>query len=300
MNSAITGANAVPDKSDKNCNKNGVTAPVCAPDVWRSIASFSSACVVMSMREASLKDKGLLNAIDALGCGDNSNELPHINQHPDSTVDLYKENGEVCVIARDQRPRLEKSRDFGTPPGLLTFLAEYGSLRVRRSVSPNPSLPDVAQIILSKGSDVRSLIRLARNASLTSRDAQLELARHNNLAIREQLARNPILNNEAQRVLLKQRKASVNRYLAANPSVSLETQISLSNMSADIKLRLARNAGLTREVQLSLLNQRDAHINERLANNARLCPEFQARLADTKESATLIALAKNASAVSFK
>lgn len=64
----------------------------------------------------------------------------------------------------DEAARIKLARDFATPPEVLYFLAEHGSVAVRRVVAENPSTPAQADAILSRDADVPVRCALARKA----------------------------------------------------------------------------------------------------------------------------------------
>ncbi len=64
----------------------------------------------------------------------------------------------------DEDARIKLARDSATPPEVLYFLAEHGSIPVRRVVAENPSTPAQAGAILSRDPDVSVRCALARKA----------------------------------------------------------------------------------------------------------------------------------------
>lgn len=233
MDNCISSSNIATNVSIQGSNQQIVSSPIFSADMWRNIAALSSSDTVVSMREASRGDSGLLSAINSLEDRDDLTELTNINNHPDSTVDLYRFEGEIHAVTKDHADRLEMASDQNISPALQYFLAKSGSGDIAMALARNPGLTsERAQETLTEtidrnwGFDILGPIflrrELARNASLTSEVAINRLASSDDHNVRAALAGSVNAGSEEiQNILAGDAERRVRRALRNNTDITL-------------------------------------------------------------------------------
>jgi hypothetical protein len=140
-------------------------------------------------------------AIDGLQQAD----LTQINQHIDSTLELYPSDDGVRSVTRNPQTQRAMARDANISPALQTFFAQSNNAGVRWALAGNPSLTDDArQERLAQDDNANVRWALAGNPRLTSEVAQRRLAQDDDPGVREALALNPSLTPRAREILEQQ------------------------------------------------------------------------------------------------
>jgi len=240
MGNCISSSNITSQVAAPIANHDRASAVYFPPEIWRAIASVSTADSVVTLRQVS---DDMRQAIDGL----QQTDLTQINQHADSTVELYQSDDGLHSVTKDPQAQFVLARDENISPALQAFfaqsndrfvrwalagnpsltsgavqrLAQDDNLWVRESLAGNPSLTSAVQQTLAGDPDRYVRQALAHNHSLTSETAQQTLAGDPNKFVREDLARNPSLTSDAaQQRLAQSDDPDVRRALAGNPSLT--------------------------------------------------------------------------------
>lgn len=281
------------------------------PKVWRDIAAVATADSVLTLRQVSPEMKA---AVDSL----TQTNLNRINQHADSTIDLYQSNNELCSVTKDPEAQIAMARNENISPALQEFFANSLNVDVRRALARNTSLTSEAaqdRLVCDEDNLVREA--LAGNLNLTE-EIQEELAYDDSSWVRFDLSRNPSLmmrpqriladddgdfilflarvsnlTTERQQTLAQDDDAEIREALAENPNLTMELQQTLADDDAvEVRRALAGNPNLTMELQQTLADD-GAEVRRALAGNCNLTPELQQTLANDDDSEVRRALAHN-------
>lgn len=217
--------------------------------IWREIATFATADSVLTLRQVSPE---IREAVDSLTQAD----FNRINEHHNSTIDLYKSDDEVGWVTRTARNRQTIASDANASPALQCFLANrdnpFNVIGVRRSLAENPKLTvKVQQILAQDNTEVRR--DLAGNPNLTMK-LQQTLARDNENWVRWYLAFNTKLAPSVQRTLAKDDDNWVRRGLANNHNLAIEVQCTLAqDNDTGVRSRLSDNPNLLAKARMILI-----------------------------------------------
>ena len=268
MGNCISSSSVTPQVAAPIANHDTAPPIQFPPEIWRAIAAVATADSVVTLRQVS---DDMRQAIDGLQQAD----LTQINQHADSTVELYQSDDGLRSVTKDPQAQRALARDANIPPTLQTFFARSNDPGVRWALAGNPSLTDDArQERLAQDDDARVRAVLAGNPSLTDA-AQQTLAQDDNADVRWALAYNPSLTSDAaQQTLAQDDDPFVRLALAGNPSLTDDAQQTLvQDDDPDVRMALAENPSLTDDARQERLAQDDAPlVRLALAGNPSLTP----------------------------
>jgi hypothetical protein len=281
MDTRINSYNQKADALRQPSNQSECTFQV-TTEIWRALATFSSADMVVTMREASLvrNNEDLLDAINSLEDSGDKKELTNINKHPDTSMfELYRAESEIDFRVKDSESNVAIAKDENLPFKLQVIFAEKGTNKIRMALARNPNIDSNVQLILSRFGGSNNF----RRPPFVPSTPMAILASHPNLSLEVQLAlaksndRN-ILYNLARR-----------KNLARN----LDLQKELANRGgARVQRELAKNRALLPDMQEEFTKQGDSSVKEELASNLIIETYIRKQLAECEDPAVYRVLAR--------
>jgi hypothetical protein len=143
MDNSISNSSARPHVAAPIANHDTAPPIQILPEIWCEIAAVSTADSIMVLRQVAHE---MREAVDSL----EQTYLTLINQHTDSTVELYRSDGGLCSVTKDPQTQLAIARDANISPALQVFFTKQDNVGIRKVLASNPSLIPRAREILAQ------------------------------------------------------------------------------------------------------------------------------------------------------